>query len=116
MSFVTSYLGMNTNDIRNMSNSQSTFWAIALPVTIVVVGLAVLAAYKGDSILEWLFHSRQRLKITRYGQIEGRRRRGSPVAQHQRETGSFSNSTQFHAESGGQRYRRATVEDVEDTV
>ncbi|RLM01564.1 hypothetical protein CFD26_108727 [Aspergillus turcosus] len=65
MSFVTSYLGMNTNDIRNMSNSQSTFWAVALPVTAVVVGLAVLAAYKGDSILEWLFDSRQRLKTTR---------------------------------------------------
>lgn len=52
LSFVTSYLGMNTVDIRNTTTSQSTFWAIALPVTVVVVVLAIVAAYKGDSIVE----------------------------------------------------------------
>jgi Mg2+ and Co2+ transporter CorA len=58
LSFVTSYLGMNTIDIRGMNNSQSTFWAVALPVTFCVVTLAVLAAYKGDLVREWLFERR----------------------------------------------------------
>jgi hypothetical protein len=58
LSFVTSYLGMNTIDIRDMNNSQSTFWAVAVPVTVGVVTLAVLAAYKGDLAREWLFERR----------------------------------------------------------
>jgi hypothetical protein len=58
LSFVTSYLGMNTFDIRNMNNSQSTFWAVAVPVTIGVVALTVLAAYKGDLAREWLYKRR----------------------------------------------------------
>lgn len=60
LSFFTSYLGMNTADIRDMTNSQSTFWAVALPVTAGVVSLAILAAYKGDSLHEWLFERRER--------------------------------------------------------
>jgi len=62
LSFVTSYLGMNTVDIRNTNNTQKLFWAISLPVTVAVVSLAVMAAYKGDSIREWLFVKRQYLK------------------------------------------------------
>lgn len=54
LSFVTSYLGMNTTDIRNTNSSQSTFWAVAIPVTVIVIALAILAAYKGDRVREWL--------------------------------------------------------------
>lgn len=53
LSFFTSYLGMNTADIRNMNRSQSLFWIVAAPVTVVVLGLAVLASYKGDAAREW---------------------------------------------------------------
>jgi hypothetical protein len=51
---------MSTADIRDMKNSQSTFWTVALPVTTGVVSLAILAAYKGDSLCEWLFERRER--------------------------------------------------------
>src|SRR5690242_16586760 len=33
LSFVTSYLGMNTTDIRDMGSSSRLFWAIAVPLT-----------------------------------------------------------------------------------
>ncbi|KAF7538824.1 hypothetical protein G7054_g2580 [Neopestalotiopsis clavispora] len=52
LSFVTSYLGMNTVDIRDMDNSQALFWTIAIPVTAVILGLAALVAYKGDDLRE----------------------------------------------------------------
>ncbi|KAF2489673.1 hypothetical protein BU16DRAFT_544052 [Lophium mytilinum] len=48
LSFVTSYLGMNTADIRDMENKQSLFWEIALPLTAVTVGSILLVAYNGD--------------------------------------------------------------------
>ncbi len=54
LSFVTSYLGMNTNDIRNMNNNQSLFWEIALPLTFVVMALCVFISYKGSSIQDQL--------------------------------------------------------------
>jgi hypothetical protein len=65
LSFVSSYLGMNTTDIRTMDNSQATFWATALPVTVSVVALAVLAANRGDAARDWFFGKRQRLRQRR---------------------------------------------------
>ncbi|KAF2499957.1 hypothetical protein BU16DRAFT_232275 [Lophium mytilinum] len=50
LSFVTSFLGMNTLDIRNMDRTQSLFWASAIPLTITVIGGIVAIAYYGD---EW---------------------------------------------------------------
>jgi hypothetical protein len=50
LSFVSSVFGMNTSDIRNMTNSQGVFWSIALPVTATVGGLSMLAAYGGPAI------------------------------------------------------------------
>ncbi|KAK6199692.1 hypothetical protein LQW54_010010 [Pestalotiopsis sp. IQ-011] len=46
LSFVTSYMGMNTGDIRNMDSTQSLFWTIATPMTALILGLASLVAYK----------------------------------------------------------------------
>jgi Mg2+ and Co2+ transporters len=34
LSFVTSYLGMNTTDIRNTNSSQTLFWVISAPLTV----------------------------------------------------------------------------------
>ncbi|KAI9831689.1 MAG: hypothetical protein M1819_004755 [Sarea resinae] len=45
LSFVTSYLGMNTADIRSMNNSQSLFWTIALPITFAIAAVALLVAF-----------------------------------------------------------------------
>lgn len=35
---------MNTNDVRNMEKSQWVFWATAVPLTAVIVGLAVFVS------------------------------------------------------------------------
>ncbi|PVH82109.1 hypothetical protein DL98DRAFT_514177 [Cadophora sp. DSE1049] len=61
LSFVTSYLGMNTVDIRDMNRSQSIFWATAVPATFGVVTLAILAAYR-DAVREWAREKRRKLR------------------------------------------------------
>ncbi len=48
LSFVTSYLGMNTSDLRNMQSRQTLFWVIGTPVAVVVFGIALLAAFYGE--------------------------------------------------------------------
>src|SRR5688572_25633063 len=40
LSFITSYMGMNTKDIRDLNQGQWLFWAVGGPLT--VVGLLVL--------------------------------------------------------------------------
>lgn len=47
LSFVTSYLGMNTSDLRDMKSGQTLFWAIGAPVAVVVLGTALMAAFYG---------------------------------------------------------------------
>lgn len=46
--FVASCLGMNTYDMSNMSNKQSLFWAIVVPLTCVVTTIILSIAYNGD--------------------------------------------------------------------
>jgi len=41
---------MNTVDIRDMDYSQSLFWAVSIPVTVIIVSLAMGIAYQGGSI------------------------------------------------------------------
>lgn len=48
LSFVTSFFGMNTNDIRDMASGQSLFWAVAIPLTAVTMGAAMFISYNGD--------------------------------------------------------------------
>lgn len=50
LSFVTSFFGMNTSDIRDIDNSQVIFWIVAIPLTIVVGGLSLLVAYGGPPL------------------------------------------------------------------
>ena len=45
---------MNFVDIRNMAQSQSLFWAVALCVTAGVVGASLFLAFSGGDILERL--------------------------------------------------------------
>ncbi|KAF2141565.1 uncharacterized protein K452DRAFT_287526 [Aplosporella prunicola CBS 121167] len=58
LSFVTSYMGMNTADIRDTNKTQGTFWAAALPTTVVVLSVTMLLAYNASAIREWLFDAR----------------------------------------------------------
>lgn len=50
LSFVTSYMGMNTVDIRDMNQGQDLFWIVAIPLTVVTVGICLLIGYNGDGI------------------------------------------------------------------
>ncbi|KAF2026898.1 hypothetical protein EK21DRAFT_33642, partial [Setomelanomma holmii] len=54
LSFVTSYLGMNTIDIRDMGSGQSLFWTIAIPLTAVTMGAAMFIGYNGDDLRDKL--------------------------------------------------------------
>lgn len=44
------FMGMNTSDIRDTDRDQTFFWAIALPVTFVVLTTAFVYGYRGDAI------------------------------------------------------------------
>ncbi len=65
LSFVASVFGMNTSDVRNMNTDQSLFWAIALPVTAMVGGLSMLAAYGDFAMRNGFERSRDFLKLQR---------------------------------------------------
>ena len=54
LNFVSSFFGMNFSDIRNMAQSQSLFWAVALCVTAGVVSASLFLAFSGGDILERL--------------------------------------------------------------
>ena len=47
LSFATSYLGMNTSDIRDMDQGQWLFWTIGGTLTVVVLLVAWVVAYRG---------------------------------------------------------------------
>lgn len=48
LSFVTSYLGMNSVDIRNGTFNQSLFWIIALPsTTCLLLSLWIIIRFRG---------------------------------------------------------------------
>ncbi|SPO01713.1 uncharacterized protein DNG_04386 [Cephalotrichum gorgonifer] len=57
LSFVTSYMGMNASDIRDMDQGQWLFWAVGGPVSVCVFLGAWLIAFKGPG---WRQDSRMR--------------------------------------------------------
>jgi Mg2+ and Co2+ transporter CorA len=64
LNFVTSFFGMNTRDIRDMTATQSLFWLVAICVTVGVLGASIFLAFQGGEILErlhlWLDAKRER--------------------------------------------------------
>jgi Mg2+ and Co2+ transporter CorA len=54
LSFVTSFFGMNTADIRDMDSGQQIFWAASIPITLIIVGFAMTVAYQGDRLRAFL--------------------------------------------------------------
>lgn len=50
-SFVTSFFGMNTTDVRDMEWNQKIFWSSAIPLTLAVLSIALLYGYKWDLII-----------------------------------------------------------------
>ena len=45
LSFVTSYFGMNTSDLRNMESGQSLFWTVGAPLAFIILSLSLMAAF-----------------------------------------------------------------------
>lgn len=62
LSFVASYLGMNTSDIRNMRQNQTLFWIIAGSLTAGTVSLAMILAFYGGDMLERFFNWRANVR------------------------------------------------------
>ncbi|KZF19587.1 hypothetical protein L228DRAFT_250628 [Xylona heveae TC161] len=58
LSFVTSYFGMNTSDIRDMAAGQGIFWAVAGTVTLLVVASSLFVAFYGVKVWERFLVSR----------------------------------------------------------
>ncbi|KAL7806375.1 hypothetical protein V8C44DRAFT_339037 [Trichoderma aethiopicum] len=56
LSFVSSFLGMNTVDVRETEYSQRIFWITGVPVTVAVLAVAFVYGYKGEEILDWISH------------------------------------------------------------
>ncbi|OQE20216.1 hypothetical protein PENFLA_c017G00431 [Penicillium flavigenum] len=52
LSFFTSYLGMNTSDIRDMESSQSLFWTISIPLTMVIIAVILSVSFQAERIRE----------------------------------------------------------------
>lgn len=59
LSFVSSFLGMNTADVRNSDWNQAIFWITGIPITVGVLSLAYIYGYKGDEILDWMVYKLQ---------------------------------------------------------
>jgi hypothetical protein len=81
LSFVTSFLGMNTVDIRDMDSTQALFWQIAIPLTAVVLGTITFIAYNGDELRD---HLSNLYRILTGKQNHSTSARGISVAQRKR--------------------------------
>jgi hypothetical protein len=53
LSFVTGFLGMNTSDMRNMTTNQWIYWATAIPLTVVVIVVALYLSGELQTIFSW---------------------------------------------------------------
>ena len=47
-------MGMNTMDIRDMEHNQTIYWTAAVPVTVGTMALALIYAYRGQEISDWI--------------------------------------------------------------
>lgn len=54
LSTVAGILGMNVNDVRNMTQNQWVFWATALPLTAIIITLCLFWAGELDKVLKGL--------------------------------------------------------------
>ncbi|KAJ5020311.1 hypothetical protein PSV08DRAFT_223167 [Bipolaris maydis] len=73
LSFVASVFGMNTSDIRDMDSDQTLFWAIALPVTITIGTISLIAAYRHTDIREGIQKFKDSLAMKRHRYSHRRR-------------------------------------------
>lgn len=87
LSFVSSFMGMNTTDIRDTEFTQRIFWTTATPVTAAVLALAFLYGYKGDQIGGWLERIPQYRDRNRLLALKRRGNDGGGLIRHAGELG-----------------------------
>lgn len=76
MSFISSMVGMNTTDIPNTDKHQWVFWATAVPIAVLVIGLSLL-------VFRYLESAREALSMFTDSQnFDSRGMVGSPSQQH----------------------------------
>lgn len=80
LSWATSYFGMNTADIRELKQGQWVFWCVAGPLASAVIGVAVLAAWKGEKIREYMIRRRWKGVGRRERKREGVGRMGTTLS------------------------------------
>jgi hypothetical protein len=71
LSWATSYLGMNTADVRELRQGQWIFWTVAGPLASAVIGIALVAALKGEAIREYMIKRRYAVKNTPVKETKG---------------------------------------------
>lgn len=71
LSFVTSFFGMNTTDIRDTEHDQRLFLVVSVPTTEFVIGVAYLYGYKWDSWKESLNRRRNIRRTERFTNRRG---------------------------------------------
>lgn len=118
LSAISSIFGMNTNDIRNMDFDQWLYWAIALPVTILLILVALWWMDELGNATDWLFGGRKR--SSGYGKSSlsgaGRSRPVEPVVDYD---SMGRSSDEVPATYRRARYRRRSgrnVVDIDDAV
>lgn len=73
LNFIASFFGMNVTDIRNLDQSQSLFWLVAMCVTAGVVAVSLLFAFQGGNIVESVMLWRDKRKELRRSTVSERR-------------------------------------------
>lgn len=96
LSFATSYLGMNTADIRDMDQKQSLFWTIAIPLTFVTVGACLLIGYNGEEIRDMFMWMVRKATGKQEGNTGGT---GISVPRRKRPLSTLGNSSSTTLES-----------------
>nr|POF01311.1 hypothetical protein CFP56_21259 [Quercus suber] len=81
LSFVSSFFGINTVDIRNLQQSQWLFWLVAVLTTCSVVGISMFLAFKSPDIWEQVG---QRKEIKREKRVSRRKTRRQKFAGRRR--------------------------------
>nr|POE56258.1 hypothetical protein CFP56_50802 [Quercus suber] len=79
LSFVSSFFGINTVDIRNLQTSQWLFWVVAILTTLAVVGISMFLAFKSPDIWE---------QVGRRKEIKREKRVSRRTARRQKWTGA----------------------------
>jgi len=65
LSAVSSIFGMNTSDMRDLTQTQWLYWATAIPVTVGVILLGLLWTGELGNVLRWMFWGVARWMVRR---------------------------------------------------